>query len=154
MSLSLASVWAYCLWLSTKAAGSSIFIFFEQETSLLLVLAECLGYDFFINLYYLHWCWRLGTLVRGEHPNEQAMWNGRRVTLRKMLLGGQIIYFHSITSYYFCFWDRKVESILNILTIYIKQLTDLYSFRFPTSTPYPLFGFMCRVIVWESWRSF
>lgn len=47
------------------------------------------------------------------------MGGGGYLKLSKMLLGGQIKYFHSITSYYSAFGiEEEVESILNILTIY------------------------------------
>lgn len=57
----------------------------------------------------------------GEHPDEQAMWNGRRVvTLRKMLLGAWIsnIYsLHHLLLLLLLGEKRELENILNILNI-------------------------------------
>lgn len=84
----------------------------------------------------------------GEHPDEQPMWNV--VALRKMLLRGQI---NNICSLYHIllhlFWGQKRE-VSGEYSYYLdawKPLTNIYtqSFRFTVSTPFLLFGAMCRV---------
>lgn len=59
----------------------------SKRQSFLVVPAESLGYDFLIDLYHVLWPWRWGSLVRGEHPDEQTMWNGRGVDPQENITG-------------------------------------------------------------------
>lgn len=144
-------VWAYCLWLRTKASGSSNFIFFEQETnsSTGSSRSSWVGFFFFFTCI-IYFGLGDGVLwLEVCHPDEQAMWNGwGMVTLMKMLLGGQI---NNVFSLYhlllLLLWDRRGKWRTFLIYLLYKKTFNKYSHL--DFQPLPLVHFL--ELCAESW---